>query len=227
MAKQKLNKTLIGGLTVVAAIVAVLSVAIVTMQQAKKDPTELAAKAKAAEDSREFNRVRPASCITVNKEGKYLVDAARVTYAAGELTGAIQLLNLAASQDPRNVAVLTAILERYWELVDGGLTSVADSMETHADNPASGRTGQRAGTRKSGVCAGTGARREADERQGCGGRPRQGPQARSEESAIGTAFGRSHVARGGRSGQATARQRANGRSGGSGKVRPGKRDQFA
>lgn len=133
MPKTRVNKQLIGGLTIAAAIVSVAAVTIVTIQNARRDPAELADKARIAEEAKEYPRAQDlyVRAFNVNKEAKYLVDASRVAYQAGELQQSMQMLNLAASQDPRNPAVLKVFLERYWELADHGIMKAAE-LDTYS-----------------------------------------------------------------------------------------------
>lgn len=123
MAEKRLNKNLVGALTVAGMLLAVSVVAVATMNVARKDPKLLASRAaeyeKRGDLKNAIDQFRRA--FNVDKEATYLVDAARCAYSLGELRDAIGLLNLAQAQAPDNPDVLNALLERYWELRKAGL----------------------------------------------------------------------------------------------------------
>lgn len=123
MAEKRLNKNLVGGLTIVGMLLAVSVVAVATMNVARKDPQLLATRAAEFEKRGEFKNAidQFRRAFNVNKEAKYLVDASRCAYSFGELRDAIALLNMAQAQSPDDPDVLNALLERYWELRKAGL----------------------------------------------------------------------------------------------------------
>jgi len=116
--KTQLNKNLIAGLTVSAAVVVVGVVAVATINAAERNPEVYADKARAAERSGDLGRAYDLFKRAFNqrKEATYLIEAARVAYLRGEIIDTLGALNQAHKQSPNDPAVLNALLERYWEL---------------------------------------------------------------------------------------------------------------
>lgn len=118
MAKQKINKNVIAGLTVGAIFALVTTVAIGAAAFAKKDPQVLAGKAAEFEKSGDLKRAGDTfiRAYTIDKEAHYLIDAARCYYSLGAVGDAIELLRKAQAAAPNDPKILIPILERYWEL---------------------------------------------------------------------------------------------------------------
>lgn len=118
MAKQKINKNVIAGLTVGAIFALVTTVAIGAAAFAKKDPQVLAGKAAEFEKSGDLKRAGDTfiRAYTIDKEAHYLIDAARCYYNLGAVGDAIELLRKAQAAAPNDPKILIPILERYWEL---------------------------------------------------------------------------------------------------------------
>ena len=119
MARQrKLNKNLVAGLTVTGMLLSVAVVGVTTYNLTRKDPEQLAAKARLTEENGDR---RVASNLfwrayLVNTESKYAVESARVAYEMGEISEAMNKLARAQTQNPSAPEVLTALLERHWEI---------------------------------------------------------------------------------------------------------------
>ena len=115
--RRRLNKNLVAALTVTGIILSVVIVAVGTMQWAKKDPEVFVAEAQQIEDKDPGRAIELyAGAYDVNKEVKYLVEAARVAWEAGEIRIALGTLDRAHDERPEEVEALNILLERYWEL---------------------------------------------------------------------------------------------------------------
>ena len=120
--KKQLNKNLIATMVSAAMVLTVAVVAVVTANAARRDPAQLAERAKAREAAGEYREAIGLyqRAFKVDKETQYLVDLSRCAYEMGELRMALGALNQAHSQDPEDVGVMTALLERYWEYRNRG-----------------------------------------------------------------------------------------------------------
>ena len=115
--RRRLNKNLVAGLTITGIILTVVIVAVATLQATKRDPEVFAAEARQIEDRDPDEAMRLyLNAYDVNKEVKYLVEAARCAYEIGEIGEAIVLLDRANAESPHDLHVLNALLERLWEL---------------------------------------------------------------------------------------------------------------
>lgn len=116
--QRQLNKNLIAGLTAAAMVITVAVVTVVTVNAARRDPQEIAKKAAAAEAAGQYRDAAQmyTRAFGVNREPQYLIDASRCLYEMGELSQALSVLNQAHAQEPDNLVVLNALLERFWEL---------------------------------------------------------------------------------------------------------------
>ncbi len=115
--KKQLNKNLVAVLVSTAMVLTVAVVAVVTANAARRDPAQIAERAKGREDAGNFREAFDLyrRAFRVDKETRYLVDASRCAYELGEVGLAISALNQAHSQDPEDTVVITALLDRYWE----------------------------------------------------------------------------------------------------------------
>lgn len=124
MARQKtLNKNLVAFVTVMGMLLIISVVALATRQQTRRDPEVFASSARQFEDAQDYERAieRYLRAFDASKrrdsvEVKYLVDAARCAYRIGMIGEAMQYLAAAHTQQPDDVTVLEAQLERLWEL---------------------------------------------------------------------------------------------------------------
>ena len=118
MAKRQLNKNLVGFLAAGGIFVAVVVVAIAALNASRRDPEAIASRAAAKEQNGDLeDAVRLyKSAYREKSEAKYLIEAARVERERGQIGEMFGLLNLAHTQSPRDATVLTALLERYWEM---------------------------------------------------------------------------------------------------------------
>jgi tetratricopeptide (TPR) repeat protein len=132
--QRQLNKNLVAGLTVLTMVITVVFVAVVTVNAARRDPAKIAEKASALEADGKLEAAAQLYMRAYNekKQPVYLVDAARCAYNLGEIGFAINTLRRAHAQEPENVEVLSAILERYWELrqQSGVWSDMRDYAET-------------------------------------------------------------------------------------------------
>ena len=82
MARRQINKNLVAFLTAAGVLLAVIVVAIAAMNMAQRDPEAIAEKARAREEAGELRRAvqlfNSAFNADVNKDPKYLIEAARV-----------------------------------------------------------------------------------------------------------------------------------------------------
>ncbi|RMF77117.1 MAG: hypothetical protein D6744_11660 [Planctomycetota bacterium] len=119
MARQrKLNKNLIAGLTVTGMVLSVAVVGVTTYNLAKKDPEQLAAKARLAEKAGD---PRVAANLfwrayMVRNEPQYAVESSRVAYEMGEIAEAMNKLARAYAQDPSATDVVKELLKRNWDI---------------------------------------------------------------------------------------------------------------
>lgn len=116
--QKQLNKNLVAGLTIATMVATVAIVAVVTVNAARRDPADIAKKASALEAE---GKLQDAAQLFMRaygeqKQAEYLVDAARCAYDMGEIGLAIGTLRNAHAQEPDNIEVLNAILDRYWGL---------------------------------------------------------------------------------------------------------------
>lgn len=137
MARKKLNKNVIAGLTVGAMFVFVAVVAVGSAAISRKDPKILAAKAADFEKSGDLESAARTffRAYTIDKEAKYLVDSSRCLYNLGVIGDALDKLRQAQVAAPNDPAILKAALERYWELrLYGFGANVWDPMKEYATN---------------------------------------------------------------------------------------------
>jgi len=115
--RRRLNKNLVAGLTITGIILSVVIVAVATLQATKRDPEVFAQEARQVENLDPDEAIRLyAKAYDINKEVKYLVEAARCAYEIGDLGNAIPLLVRANAESPDDLNVLNVMLERLWEL---------------------------------------------------------------------------------------------------------------
>ena len=128
---KRLNKNLVAFLTATGIILAVVVVAIAAYNATRRDPELVAAKAQAYEKDGDLERaVRTwKSAYDISQDPKYLIEAARCAHEMGELGQMFSLLNFAHAQAPNDPKVLTAVLERYWELRGVGLGQWRDVLD--------------------------------------------------------------------------------------------------
>ncbi len=131
MARRRLNKNVVGWLTVGGILLSVSVVAVATLNLAKKDPEILAREAAAREKAGDRRRAVALyeRAYEPNKEVKYRVESARVLFQMGSVANALDALKRAHAQEPRDVGVLRALLDKYWELADNGLNVWTDLRE--------------------------------------------------------------------------------------------------
>ncbi len=135
MAKKRLNKAVIGGLTFTAAVVAIIAVTIVTIQNARRDPQVFAARAEEARKAGNYERAIDLykRAFDVNKEAKYLIDAGNAAYEDGNLSDSLNFLRAANVQVPEDVGVLDAVLTRLWQFHDAGVPGLAELFREYGD----------------------------------------------------------------------------------------------
>jgi tetratricopeptide (TPR) repeat protein len=130
MAKRRVNKNVVAFITVAGILLAVVVVAIATYNASRRDPAAIALKAKAQES------LDPRRAIALyrgafdeSKDARYLLEAARVAREMGNLNMMFGLLNAAYAQSPDDPAVLSTLLERYWEIRDFSMGQWRDVRE--------------------------------------------------------------------------------------------------
>ena len=118
MAKRRVNTNLVGILTATGIVLAVAVVGVTSMNAARRDPVALAEKAAVHEKAGDLRSAIGAlqRAYEVNKEAKYLIEAARCARDMGEFSSMIMFLRTAYTQSPRDPLVLSALLDRYWEM---------------------------------------------------------------------------------------------------------------
>ncbi|MFQ5806010.1 MAG: tetratricopeptide repeat protein [Phycisphaerae bacterium] len=122
MAKRQVNKNLVAFLTAAGIVLAVIVVAIGTVNRARRDPAAIAEKAAAQEQAGNLRRALALYRRAYRKseggsEGaKYLINAARCAREMGELGEMFGALRNARAQSPDDPEVLNALLMRYWEI---------------------------------------------------------------------------------------------------------------
>ncbi|QOJ15029.1 MAG: tetratricopeptide repeat protein [Planctomycetia bacterium] len=123
MAKKKINKNLVAFLTVMGILLSVTIVAVITVQGSQKDPVKTAEIAAQHENSGDMERAieyylraYEASRRKGEPDVKYYLEASRCAYTMGNLGLSLNLLSRANTQAPADKSVLTAIVERLWEL---------------------------------------------------------------------------------------------------------------
>lgn len=136
MAKKKLNKNLVGMVTVTGMVLAIAVVAVAVYNAANKDPEFYAQKAKQLEEKGDLKRAWQMylQAYDVNKEVKYSVEAARLLYNTGEIAASLEVLRQANAKNPTDVPVLEALLNRLWELdLFAGNMSVWTQMRDNSE----------------------------------------------------------------------------------------------
>lgn len=118
MARTRANTGLIAFLTVTFMLLAVAVVTVVTLATAKRDPEEYAALARRLEAQGDIERAATQwrQAYTVNRESKYLVEAARVVFHAGDVRNALGMLQQEHARVPGEELVIDAVLEHLWTL---------------------------------------------------------------------------------------------------------------
>jgi len=122
MARRRVNKNLVAFLTAAGIVLAVIVVAIGTINRARRDPAAIAEKAAAQEQAGDLRRAldlyRSAhrKSREPSQRAQYLIEAARCAREMGELGEMLALLRVARAQSPRDPEVLNALLTRYWEI---------------------------------------------------------------------------------------------------------------
>lgn len=124
MAKQKkINKNLVAFLTVMGILLSVSLVAVITVQGSQKDPLKVAETARQYEQKGELDRAieyymraYDASRRKGSPDVQYYIAASKCAYSLGKLNDSLMLLARANTQAPTDKTVLTAMVERLWEL---------------------------------------------------------------------------------------------------------------
>lgn len=124
MAKQKkVNKNLVAFLTVMGILLSVSLVVVVVFQGSQRDPVKVAEQAKQAADGGDMDRAIEFYLRAYEASRKkdapnvaYYIEASKCAYSKGDVSLSLTLLNKANTQAPTDKTVLTALLERYWEL---------------------------------------------------------------------------------------------------------------
>lgn len=118
MAKRKLNKSLVAGLTFVGMFLSVAVVALAAMRIAQKDPTVFAAKA--AEREQAGDRIRAADyyqrAYRINHDPNYVVAAARNVFELGDIALSLRILSEAHALTPNESAISEECLKQLWRL---------------------------------------------------------------------------------------------------------------
>lgn len=116
--KQGLNKNLVAGLTAFIIVGCAGAVFLITPQLSKRPPDFWAVRARNAISTGDTRRGQQLflRAFQVEKETKYLVEAADAMYETGQIGDAITLLRQAHAQDARSVPVLEALVGRLWAL---------------------------------------------------------------------------------------------------------------
>jgi len=131
MARKRINKNLVAFLTISGIVLSVAVIAAITFQVSRKEPEVYATEARNLEAAGDFERGARQfqRAYNVNKEVKYLIDASRCNYQMGEIMQALTMLRMANGQRPDDRDVLTAMLERLWELSELGYGPWRDMRE--------------------------------------------------------------------------------------------------
>ncbi|MFO0840328.1 MAG: tetratricopeptide repeat protein [Phycisphaerae bacterium] len=134
MARQRLNKNVIGWLTIGGVFLAVSSVAVATFSLAKKPPEVYAREAAGMEKAGDMKRAAMLYDRAYDQERqvKYKIESSRVRFELGDVGNALDGLKRANAQEPRDTDVLRTLLSYYWRLADNGW-DVWSEMREHAD----------------------------------------------------------------------------------------------
>lgn len=118
MAKQELNRNVIGILTIAVMTLVIGTVGVASYSYGKRDPALLAQKAQEAEKAGDIQRAKDLyiRAFRAGLDPKYMMEASRCAHQEGEFGEAIQFLRLAQAQAPGNPEPTIALLEKYWVL---------------------------------------------------------------------------------------------------------------
>ncbi|MCH8807094.1 MAG: tetratricopeptide repeat protein [Planctomycetes bacterium] len=134
MARKRVNKNLVAFLTMMGIVLSVLVVGIATYKGTQRSPEVWAEAAREAEadGDREQAVQLYQKAYNVDQQVKYLIEASRCAYEIGEVGRSLGILQFASVQEPDDLPVLNAFLERLWQLHDYGRPQWRQ-MRDHAD----------------------------------------------------------------------------------------------
>ena len=116
--KKRVNTGLVALITAMFMLLTVAIVSVITFTQTNRDPAKIAEMAATFEKAgdREQAIQRYIKAYQVNRESKYVIEAARVMLDMGRWQDSFGLLQQAHRADPSDLVLVQTLLERFWEI---------------------------------------------------------------------------------------------------------------